>query len=186
MNRIEGLYANAGRLVSVHRLTRDLALQDREDIAQEAVANYLCAFVNEQAPDNPAAWLEVAVRNEASDFLRRRRRQRKREVSPATEDRDGEVEKVLGLLRGLVTPSLFPVREELLARVLGLLPPEAAEVLRLRFIEDLDAASVATQLSITRAAVDQRVARAKRLLRDALVARPHLAEDLRSTHPRLY
>ena len=182
---IEDVYAEADRLARVHRLTRDLSPQDQEDIAQEAVANYLGAFAPGRAPDNAAAWLEVAIRNEASDFLRRLRRRREREVVPAA-DHDGDVEEVLVRQRAPRTPSLFPVRADLLKRVMGLLPPDAAEVLRLRFVEDLDAASVATQLAIERATVDHRVARAKRLLRAALLARSDLAEELRRTHPRLY
>jgi DNA-directed RNA polymerase specialized sigma24 family protein len=59
-------------------------------------------------------------------------------------------------------------------------------VLRLRFVDDLDAAEVATRLGIARAAVDQRVARAKRLMREALDANPELAAELRQPHPRLY
>lgn len=182
---IEDVYAEAGRLVRVHRLTRDLSPQDQEDIAQEAVANYLGAFAPGRAANNAAAWLEVAIRNEASDFLRRLRRRREREVAPPA-DHDGGVEEVLVRLRAPRTPSLFPVSAELLKRVLGLLPPDAAEVLRLRFVEDLDAASTATRLRIGHAAVDQRVARAKRLLRDALAGRPDLAAELRLAHPRLY
>lgn len=180
------VYAEAARLVRVHRLTRDLSRQDQEDIAHEAVANYLGAFPAGESPRNTAAWLEIAVRNEASDFLRQRRRRQEREVPPAQDDRDGDVEEVLGRLRAPLTPSLFPVRADLLERVLGLLPPEQAEVLRLRFVEDLDAATVATQLGVGRAAVDQRVARAKRMLREALHTRPGLAAELRRMHPRLY
>ena len=182
---INDVYAEAARLVRVHRLTRDLPSQDQEDIAQEAVTNYLGAFAPGEAPDNAGAWLEVAIRNEASDLLRRRRHRREREVSEAIDD-DGGVEEAVKLLRAFQTPSLLPVRADLLDRVLGLLAPEAAEVLRLRFVQDLDAASVATQLGIGRAAVDQRVARAKRLLRDALAGRPDLADELHHGHPRLY
>lgn len=185
MNRpIEDVYAEAARLARIHRLTRDLSLQDQEDVAQEAVANYLGAFAPGEAPHNTAAWLETAIRNEALDLLRRRSRRRKHEVA-ATEDQDG-IQDILSRLRATRTPSLFPVRKDLLDRVLGLLPSDAAEVLRLRFVEDRDAATVAAQLGIGRAAVDQRVARAKARLQAQLRARPDLLDELHADHPHIY
>lgn len=110
----------------------------------------------------------------------------RRGAPPERVDEDGDVEDALAALRTLSTPSLMPVRRDLLRHVLALLPPAAAQVIRLRFFDALDAATVAERLGIERAAVDQRVARAKRQLRDALAARPDLAEELRRGHPRLY
>lgn len=127
----------------------------------------------------------MAVRNEATGFLRRQRRREEHEfVRGPVETEDGDVEDLLAELRTLSTPSLVPVRADLLDRVLQLLPPGAAEVLRLRFVDDLDAAAVADRFGIERAAVDQRVARAKRLLRAALLTHPELAAELRLAHPR--
>ena len=183
---IEQVYADALRLVRVHRLTHDLAACDQEDIAHEALASYLGVFAGGTPPVNAAAWLEVAVRNEAADCLRRRRRRQDKELQPRPQDPDAGVTEVLAQLRGLTTPSLAPVRAGFLERLLGLLNPAFAEVLRLRFVHDLDATEVALRLGIGRAAVDQRVARAKRQLREVLTAHPDLAAELRQGHPRLY
>lgn len=187
MNRmIDDVYAEALRLVRVHRLTHDLDTRDQEDIAHDALASYLGAFAGDDLPVNAAAWLEVAVRNEATDFLRRRRRRRDNEMPQEPQAPDAGVAEVLASLRGLTTPSLAPVRAGLLEQLLGLLAPASAEVLRLRFVDDLDAAEVAERLGIERATVDQRVARAKRQLREVLAAHPDLAAELRQGHPRLY
>lgn len=187
MNQMtEDVYAEALRLVRVHRLTHDLDQRDQEDIAHEVLASYLGTFAGDDLPVNAAAWLEIAVRNEASDFLRRRRRRRDNEMPQEPQAPDGGVEEVLTSLRGLTTPSLVPVRAGFLEQLLGLLAPASAEVLRLRFVDDLDAAEVAERLGIERAAVDQRVARAKRQLREVLASQPDLAAELRNGHPRLY
>ena len=183
---IENVYAEALRLVRVHRLIHDLDPRDQEDIAHDVVTSYLGAFAGDDLPDNASAWLEVAVRNEAADFLRRRRRRRDNELPPAGQAPDGGVAEVLASLRGLTTPSLAPVRADFLARLLGLLSPASAEVLRSRFVDDLDATETAERLGIERAAVDQRVARAKRQLRDVLATNPDLAAELGQGHPRLY
>lgn len=183
---IEMVYVDALRLVRVHRLTHDLDPRDQEDIAHEALTSYLAAFADDDLPANAAAWLEVAVRNEAADFLRRRRRRRDNEVPPVAQAPDGGVAEVLASLRGLATPSLAPVRAGFLQRLLGLLSPASAEVLRLRFVDDLDATEVAARLGVARTTVDQRVARAKRQLREVLDAHPDLASELRRGHPRLY
>lgn len=180
---IDEVYAEAVRLARVHRLTRGLDPQDQQDIAHEAVIGYLAAYPDGARPANVSAWLEVAVRNEATDFLRKRRRRREHEELPSP---DTDVDDVLASLRTLSTPSLAPVRSGLLEQLMGLLPPVAADVLRLRFVDDLDAAEVAARLGIGRAAVDQRVARAKRQLREALAAHPDLLAELRRPHPRLY
>lgn len=180
---IDEMYAMATRLVRVHRLTHDLDARDQEDIANEVLANYLGAVAGGGLAVNPAAWLEVAVRNEASDFLRRRRRRQEHDLVPSP---DADVTEVLASLRTLATPSLASVRDDFLERLLGLLPPASAEVLRLRFVDDLDATEVADRLGIGRAAVDQRVARAKRQIREVLAAHPDLAAELRRGHPRVY
>ena len=183
---IEEVYVEALRLVRVHRLTHDLDPCDQEDIAHEALASYLGAFAGDTLPANAAAWLEVAVHNEAADFLRRRRRRRDKEIQQRPQDPDAGVAEVLASLRGLNTPSLAPVRAGFLERLLGLLAPAFAEVLRLRFVDDLDATEVADRLGIERAAVDQRVARAKSQLRGVLAGHPNLAAELRQGHPRVY
>ncbi len=183
---IEDVYAEALRLVRVHRLTHDLDARDQEDIAHDALASYFGAFSGDDLPANAAAWLEVAVRNEATDFLRRRRRRRDNGRPREPQAPDAGVADVLASLRGLTTPSLAPVRAGFLERLFGLLAPASAKVLRLRFVEDLDATEVAERLGIGRAAVDKRVARAKRQLRELLATHPDLAAELRQGHPRLY
>ena len=183
---LEDVYAEALRIARAHRLTRDLHPFDRDDIAHAAVTSYMGAFAERDFPLNAAAWLEVAIRNEASDFLRRRRSRQAHEESQFQGAEESDVEDLLHSVRTLATPSLAPVQTDVLERLLALLPPGSATVLRLRFVDDLDAAEVATRLGIARAAVDQRVARAKRLMRKALGADPELAAELRQPHPRLY
>jgi DNA-directed RNA polymerase specialized sigma24 family protein len=127
----------------VHRLTYDLDARDQQDIAHDALARHLVAFPSGDLPANAAAWLEVAVRNQATDFLRRRCRRRDNELPRGQQVPDAGLEHALASLRGLRTPSLAPVRAGFLERLLGLLAPAAAEVLRLRFVDDLDAGEAA-------------------------------------------
>lgn len=183
---LEDVYTEALRIARTHRLARDLHPFDRDDIAHAAVTSFLGAFAEREIPHNAAAWLEVAIRNEASDFLRRRRSRLAHEKSQVRGAEDWDVDDLLQSVRTLATPSLAPLKADVLEQLLGLLPPGSATVLRLRFVDDLDAAEVATRLGITRAAVDQRVARAKHLMRESLTAHPELDAELRQPHPRLY
>ena len=84
-------------------------------------------------------------------------------------------------------PTSLPViSQELIEEILSLVSPEDAEVIRLRHLDRLPAADVAEILHIAPAAVDQRVSRAVRRLRQAVGGRPDLVEELQRPHPRNY
>ena len=83
-------------------------------------------------------------------------------------------------------PSMPAVGDAVINQVFGLLPPADADLLQRRLVDDVEPADLADELGISRAAVDQRVSRAKARLKAALAAQPELLAELRAGHPHIY
>lgn len=99
---------------------------------------------------------------------------------------DDPVALAFAVMRSPVYASAPAVSQELIDSVFALITDQDADLLRRRYLQNASAAELADQLGITVANVDQRTTRAKRKLRDALVARPDLVDELRAPHPHVY
>ncbi|QWC84566.1 sigma-70 family RNA polymerase sigma factor [Nocardioidaceae bacterium] len=158
---------------------RGVAVNDADDIAQEAVVRYLERW-HGQAPDNPAAWLETTIARLVIDRGRRVKRR------PGDEPAVQVFDDLVASMRSQEYASLVPVQEALIQRVLALVSDADAAILRLRLLQGLTAAEAADDLGLSVAAVEQRTKRARDRLRAALQARPQVLEELRSGHPSVY
>jgi len=146
------LREEAGPLVA--RLSRrygdfDLA----EEAVQSAVVEALSAWRRDGAPDNPAAWLQVAAQRNAVDAVRRSTRQRAlagRAEAPAAA-RPGTDER-LALLFACCHPALAP---------------EARLALTLRAVVGLTTPQIARAFLVNESTLAQRIVRAKRKIVDA-------------------
>lgn len=154
-----------------YRRGRRLSADTKDEITAEVLYRYYAKWGTQQRPDNVDAWLETTTRNLIIDLSRRDKKIR---IDPFGDD------TMTALLRPQASLTARVVATEIQRAVLDLLPAEDRNLLTARFVHGLTSASVASRLGVTPAAVDQRVARAKERLRDALVLRPDLMEALRS------
>ena len=133
-----------------------------EDIAQEA---FLAAWSNLRNLRNPASflpWLRQVTRNQAHLWRREHRREIPDEtiLAAAMDARPSATENLLA-----------DEERRLLAEVLDQLPDEAREVLILYYREESSTRHVAELLGISDAAVRQRLARSRALLREEMLER---------------
>lgn len=157
---------------------------DIEDLLQDVLTKYFTTWGN-GAPDNPEAWVETATRNAIIDRARAEKRRPATPVAPGDDEED-PMTLVVSLMRSSSFASVPAVRERLIDDVFGLVPDADADLLRQRFLDGRSATEVADDLGISPANVDQRVARAKRKLREALEGRPDLRDALADPHPQMY
>lgn len=154
-----------------HRRGRRFSADTRDEIAAEVLLRYYAKWGTRQRPDNVDAWLETTTKNLIIDLGRRGKKVR---IDPLGDD-------TLEALRGtLPSCSARVVATAIQRAVLDLLPAEDRDLITERFFHGNTTAAVASMLGVTPAALDQRVARAKKRLRDALVLHPDLMEALRS------
>ncbi len=163
-----------------------LSLEDREDLLQDVLVKYLHTWPDDTEPDNVAAWLETVAARTITDRWRAvERRPKAANVRATDEDAYDVVADLMEKTKSRQASS--PAISALLRdEIFSLISDEEAQLLRLRFVEDMSAAEVAAELGITGSNVDQRVTRAKKKLRTALAQRPDLVDELRTSHPRLY
>ena len=166
----------------VARRARGLEASDREDLLQEVLIKYLRTWT-EGEPDNVASWFETVTANALIDFHRAQGRRHEQDLP---DNGDDPVSAVISELKLAKATSLWPVRENLIRSILGLVSEDDRTLLERRYLDGCSAADLAAQLGLEVANVDQRTTRAKRKLREQLSARPDLVEELRSPHPRLY
>ena len=183
--KIEAVRREAQRIAEVRGRDFGLSAEDREDLLQEVLVKYVRTWPGEVEPDNVAAWLETAIGRLITD----RWRAEQHRPAGAAPDKGGDAYDAVAGLIDLARnrqPSMPAVSGDVVDRVFGLLPPADATLLQRRFVHDVDPAELAHQLGISRAAVDQRVSRAKARLKAALDAQPELLADLRAGHPHIY
>jgi RNA polymerase sigma factor (sigma-70 family) len=183
---IEDVRRAAQRIVEARGRGFGLKPEDREDLLQEVLVKYVRTWPDDSAPDNVEAWLETVTGRLITDGWRAAQR---RPAVAEVDDPDGDPYDVVAELMEMARsrqPSMPAVGDAVIALVFRLLPPADAELLQRRLIDDADPADLADELGIGRAAVDQRVSRAKARLKVALSACPDLLAELRAGHPRLY
>lgn len=183
---IESLRRVAQRIVEVRGRGFGLSPEDREDLLQEVLVKYVAAWSGDGAPDNVEAWLETATGRLITD---RWRGEQRRPLVAEAADRDGDPYDVVADFMERARsrqPSMPAVGDAVVDQVFDLLPPADAALLQRRLLDDADPAALAEELGISRAAVDQRVSRAKARLQATLLDDPQLLADLRAGHPHIY
>jgi RNA polymerase sigma-70 factor, ECF subfamily len=118
-----------------------------EDVVQDALLRALRAYPRLRHADHLRAWLYRITTTTAMDAHRARRREVLVDETPAP---PSEPEHYDGAFDALIAP----------------LSDGARDALRLRFVEDLDYAAIATRLDCSPAAARQRVSTAVRTLRE--------------------
>lgn len=183
---IEAVRRLAQRIVDVRGRGFELSPEDREDVLQEVLVKYVRTWSGDVEPDNVEAWLETTTGRLITD---RWRAERRRPPVAEVDDLDGDPYDVVADFMERARsrqPSMPAVGDAVVQEVFGLVPPADAALLQRRFVDEVDPADLADELGISRAAVDQRVSRAKARLKAALGAQPQLFADLRSGHPHIY
>jgi RNA polymerase sigma factor (sigma-70 family) len=183
---IESVRGVAQRIVEVRGRGFGLSLEDREDLLQEVLMKYVRTWSDDVAPDNVEAWLETATGRLITD---RWRGEQRRPLVAEVEDRDGDPYDVVADFMERARsrqPSMPAVGDAVIDKVFGLLPSADAALLQRRYVDDIDPEDLADELGISRAAVDQRVSRAKAHLQSELSAKPELLAELRAGHPHVY
>lgn len=184
--KIEAVRRVAQRIVEVRGRKFQLSPEDREDLLQEVLVKYMRTWTADAQPDNVEAWLETATGRLITDGWRAERR------SPSVvevADRDGDPYDIVADFMEKARsrqPSMPAVGDAVIQKIFGLLLPADAALLQRRFVDDVDPDHLADELGISRAAVDQRVSRAKARLKAALDAQAELLADLRAEHPHIY
>lgn len=141
------------------------------------------AWPGPDAPDNPDAWLQRAANNAVIDYLREGQRRPADNFAP---DGDDPLSLLMATLRAAGTPSLVVVADTVWQDALALVSDQDADLLRRRFMDAVPAADLAAEYGVSRAAVDQRTARAKKRMQAALAKRPDLVMALQSAHQHTY
>jgi RNA polymerase sigma-70 factor, ECF subfamily len=131
-------------LVHARRMTGDA---NGEDVLHDALVRALRAYPRLRHADHLRAWLYRITTTTAMDAHRARRREVLVDETPAP---PSEPEHYDGAFDALIAP----------------LSDGARDALRLRFVEDLDYAAIATRLDCSPAAARQRVSTAVRTLRE--------------------
>ena len=147
------------------RMTRDIELA--EESAQEAVIQAMESWPKSGLPENPGAWLTTTAQRKAIDALRRRARfEEKRSELEQRPDYRVEIAPGAGV-------SDFDSGENLLGLMCmtcsPLLSPEARVALTLKVLGGLSVPEISRAFVVPESTITQRIARAKRSLREANV-----------------
>ena len=154
-------------IAGLMRLVRDIGVA--EELAQDALVAALEQWPNAGIPDNPGAWLMTAAKRKAIDRFRRDKLHERKheqlgyelevEQEAAQPDPDAALDDEVGddLLR-LVFISCHPI-----------LSPEAQTALTLRLLGGLTSEEIARAFLLPEPTIQQRIVRAKRVLRDKRV-----------------
>lgn len=147
---------------------------DAEDAAQEAFLSAWRALPNFRMDAQFSTWLYRLTVNAATDLLRRRSREK---AGPSLDDAQVE----LPLSDGAPTPeerAEQSERKEMLYRAIAALSENHRKILVLREINGLDYQEIGQVLELTPGTVKSRLARARRELREKLLAQGnYFAED---------
>ena len=140
--------------------------EDARDVAQEAFVSAWKALPKFRMDAKFSTWLYRLTMNAATDLLRRRKKER--------EDRSLDDEAVAV---GVADPTPSPQelaeqkeRREILRRCIAQLSDNHRKILLLREVNGLDYAEIGEVLELTPGTVKSRLARARRELREKLLA----------------
>jgi RNA polymerase sigma-70 factor (ECF subfamily) len=130
---------------------------DAEDVVQETFLRLVRRAQWEGKPENPAAWLFTAVRNEAIDRLRKAKRRKRHEQRVAAERPIW-----------LETPPDSSLRADELMQFLDTLPMEQREIVIARIWGGLTFDEIAALTGDSRTTVHRRYGEALKTLREKL------------------
>ena len=150
------------RLIDAHSATLILYAKqwnadDAEDVVQETFLRLVRRAQWEGKPENPAAWLFTAVRNEAIDRIRKAKRRQKHERQRAEEQPVW-----------LEMPPDTSLRAEELQKSLDTLPLEQREIVIARIWGGLKFDEIAVLIGDSRTTVHRRYGEALETLRQKL------------------
>ncbi|MDQ3586950.1 MAG: RNA polymerase sigma factor [Actinomycetota bacterium] len=134
-----------------------------EEAVQDAFLRALETWPSRGLPDNPGGWITTVARNSALDRIRRARRleDKVRELEalvPATHEDDMPASSIPDDRLRLIFTCCHPA-----------LAPEARVALTLRTLGGLRTTEIARAFLVTEDAMDQRLVRARRKIRDARI-----------------
>ncbi len=141
-------------------------LDAAEDAVQDAFTIAADSWPTQGVPPNPQAWIVTTARNRAIDRIRRAQTEKRyapqlvqdpSAARPGVAEADGTVDDELRMILLCAHPSLSP---------------ESQVALTLRYVGGLTAAEIARAFGSSEATTAQRLARAKRKIRDARIGLP--------------
>jgi len=141
---------------------------DAEDLVQETYAKALRGFGSFAEGTNLRAWMYRILRN---SFLTSRSGLRAQSMSPLDDDEAG----LITLAVHSLTPEFLLLQQEgkqTMVDALACLPVNYREVILLCEIEEMSYKEIAQVLSVPIGTVMSRLARARKMLRELLTARP--------------
>ena len=151
----------------VARMVRDVGVA--EELAQDALVTALERWPAAGVPDNPGAWLTVAAKHRAIDWLRRSQLQERKHEELG---RELEVQQAL-VVEAIDTAIDDEVGDDLLRLVFTACHPvlssEARVALTLRLLGGLTTDEIARAFLVPESTIAQRIVRAKRTLAEARV-----------------
>ncbi len=137
-----------------------------EDIAQEAVAK-VCGVLRHESIKAPKSYLKASVGSVAADYLERQIRNRESSLEALLEK-----DQLPSRLTEFSEPLDVVIRNEEIAEVLKTiksLPARMAEVIRLRYLEDLDYESIAERLGCSVNTIKSDVKRGRERVRQKVL-----------------
>jgi RNA polymerase sigma-70 factor (ECF subfamily) len=154
-------------IAAIARVTRDIGIA--EELAQDALVTALELWPAEGIPENPAAWLMMAAKRRAIDFLRRGRM-----LEQKHEEIARELESQQRRLGDAMDQALDQVIDDDILRLIftachPVLAVEGRIALTLRLIGGLTTAEIARGFLVPEKTLGQRISRAKKTLSEAHV-----------------
>lgn len=145
-----------------------LTAQDREDLVGVVLTKYHNKWGRDERPDRLGAWLKPVVEASIVDELRRQGA-RPRIANLPNDDEGVRFDELLVALR---TPSSVAHTSKLLGDALAEVAkkyPTDVELIRLRYLNDLDLTEIAIRLGVGEETAKKRLQRATTRLRNAVV-----------------
>jgi len=166
------------RVFGTHNL--DLA----EDVVQETLLQAVQRWPFDGVPSNPAGWLYRAAKHKAIDAVRREQTFRRFEPELARQLQSAEAERIFEEIEDDTLRMMFTCCHPAL-------PAESQITLTLKILCGFGTAEIARALLVHEAAIEKRLYRAKRKIRDARIAfevpsEGELSERLQSVVSVLY
>ncbi|MEY4576411.1 MAG: hypothetical protein RL701_1114 [Pseudomonadota bacterium] len=151
-------------LLEAVRVTRSRA--EAEDVVQDCFVKALESERDGHGPDNPRAWLTIAVRHRSIDAVRSRHRRQSKPCDVAAPLADTPSE----------SDAFLSVAPEQLEHALQAIPAALRQLIELRYLQQLSYRELAERLRLSTETVGVRLHRARLLLRGTLTRRDAPAE----------
>lgn len=154
----------------------------REVLVSEVMIKYHRHWGRHGQPESVGAWLRPVIFTTAIDIHRKGPNDPEKVADDVT---DAVLKRLFASSRGASRPA---IDDDLWRRMLGLLSPSDAELINLRYFDNLTVAAIAAHLGKKAPTVTKALTTARKRLKAAL-ERPEnksLLEELRASHPHVY